>query len=435
MDALRPSPRAAAAARPAARRRPRPWLGALALALLAAGCGQPGTADPAVATGSDAPRGLYETMTDGEAEDLVRHIEMMSAQFAQINEPSPARARAARLAYNEAMIGTSAALTAKPNLPVSLQERAATTWLTALRERLEADKDRATLDRFLNAADTIIERFPNSRVSTMAAFAKADTLFTVSEQVIPDLNERVDKLTAAGLALGQADPPYPDTPKILGQLGPLAERLGKTDRALAVYRILIEKFPDTPEAQFAPGNAYRLALLGKPVDDFKANTADGQPFDLASLKGKVVLIDFWATWCGPCAAELPELKRLRKELGPDGFELVSVSVDRDLAVLRKFLKEKALDWTQLVVAPPEPPAADPANPDQPPPGPPPGPTPLEDRFGVTFVPLKLLVGRDGTLIATGYGLESIWKTLGEQFPDKPLGKPPEASTAQPPPIQ
>ena len=86
--------------------------------------------------------------------------------------------------------------------------------------------------------------------------------------------------------------------------------------------------------------------LNKAID-LKFTSVDGKEVDLASLKGKVVLIDFWATWCGPCVAELPNVLKAYEKLHTKGFEIVGISLDSDKSKLEAFTKEKGMTWPQF----------------------------------------------------------------------------------------
>jgi thiol-disulfide isomerase/thioredoxin len=87
-------------------------------------------------------------------------------------------------------------------------------------------------------------------------------------------------------------------------------------------------------------------LKSKPLD-LKFTAVDGREVDVSKMRGKVVLVDFWATWCGPCVAELPNVLKAYKELHPKGFEIVGISLDSDKEKLESFVKEKGMDWPQF----------------------------------------------------------------------------------------
>jgi thiol-disulfide isomerase/thioredoxin len=99
----------------------------------------------------------------------------------------------------------------------------------------------------------------------------------------------------------------------------------------------------------AQGLLKRLDALGKPLA-IKFTAVDGREVDLANLKGKVVLVDFWATWCGPCVAELPNVKAAYDKLHAKGFEIVGISFDDDKEKLTSFTKKQNLPWPQYFEA-------------------------------------------------------------------------------------
>jgi len=87
---------------------------------------------------------------------------------------------------------------------------------------------------------------------------------------------------------------------------------------------------------------------GTEAPGFRLPSLAGGAMDLASQRGKVVVLNFWATWCPPCVAEMPSLERLHRALSPDGLSVVTVSTDEDDAELRKFVSQHALTLPVLM---------------------------------------------------------------------------------------
>ncbi len=86
--------------------------------------------------------------------------------------------------------------------------------------------------------------------------------------------------------------------------------------------------------------------VGNPPIPFKVKDMKGKALSLKKLKGKVVLIDFWATWCGPCRKEMPNVIELYKKHSARGFEIVGVSLDSKRESVEKYIKENGIDWPQ-----------------------------------------------------------------------------------------
>ncbi len=109
--------------------------------------------------------------------------------------------------------------------------------------------------------------------------------------------------------------------------------------------------------------------------DFTLQTLDGRELTLSRLKGKVVLLDFWATWCGPCRESIPHLIQLYKSYRHSGFEVVGMNVDRgDIEAVRRFIK--AMDIPYPVVAAPE---------------------DVARNYRVTGIPVTFLIDKEGRI--------------------------------------
>jgi peroxiredoxin len=89
------------------------------------------------------------------------------------------------------------------------------------------------------------------------------------------------------------------------------------------------------------------SLVGKKAAEFKLPAVSGEEVSLQSFRGKVVLLNFWATWCGPCREELPELARVQEKFRRRGLAVVAVAVDNELANVRSFLKKYGIKLQAL----------------------------------------------------------------------------------------
>jgi thiol-disulfide isomerase/thioredoxin len=137
-------------------------------------------------------------------------------------------------------------------------------------------------------------------------------------------------------------------------------------------------------------------LVGKPLE-IAGTTLDGNKFDLSEYKGKIVVVDFWATWCPPCRAALPGLMKLHERFHKQGLEVVGVSLDQDVDKLGAFVEENKLPWINLV-------------------GEREGDEmkfPLAEKYEIDAIPSMFLVGKDGKVLARDLSEKELEKKLEE----------------------
>jgi thiol-disulfide isomerase/thioredoxin len=137
-----------------------------------------------------------------------------------------------------------------------------------------------------------------------------------------------------------------------------------------------------------------LTAVGKPAPLFTQADINGKPVSLDSFKGQYVLVDFWASWCGPCRAENPNVVKAYKEYHPKGFTILGVSLDESKDKWLAAIKKDQLDWTQV---------SDLKG----------WQNSVADMYGIKGIPMNLLLDKEGKIIAKGLRGEDLEKKLAE----------------------
>jgi cytochrome c-type biogenesis protein len=118
--------------------------------------------------------------------------------------------------------------------------------------------------------------------------------------------------------------------------------------SLAAFIPNVENLIKPPPAATGRPPATTAANNSQPAPDVEFQTLDGKPFRLADLRGRVVLLNFWATWCGPCRAEIPEFNAMQRELKSQGLEVVGVSTSDSVDLIKEFQKDVSQEYTVLL---------------------------------------------------------------------------------------
>ena len=154
-------------------------------------------------------------------------------------------------------------------------------------------------------------------------------------------------------------------------------------------------------ARRAPSTEAAVTGLGSSAPDFTLSSIDGKTVHLADLRGKAVVVNFWATWCQPCKIEMPWFVELQKQYGPEGLQILGVSVDEDTSTkeLGDFAKDLNVNYPILL-----------------------GKDEVENAYGgITVLPITIYIDRQGKVVDKIFGLkgrgeieDSIKKALGKE---------------------
>ena len=254
------------------------------------------------------------------------------------------------------------------------------------------------------AADmaTYAATLTNSPSKDLANEARRLVLVSEAQQILSSGDAKAaEGLVAKTAAMLAADPDDVQSAGLAMQLAGAFEHMpGGEAVAAAAYRSFAPAMAKSSNEQIQKmgegfaGTLRRLSLPGHPME-INGTLLNGKPFDQKTLAGKVVLVDFWATWCGPCVAEIPNVLEQYEKYHKDGFEVVGISLDQEREALEKFVTEQKLPWPILF----EEPKGDGWQ------------HPLATFYGISGIPTVVLIGRDGNVIT----LDARGEKLGERL--------------------
>ncbi|MCC6690790.1 MAG: AhpC/TSA family protein [Bacteroidia bacterium] len=184
----------------------------------------------------------------------------------------------------------------------------------------------------------------------------------------------------------------------LQQLMPDYSEDGYAAQYKLVDEALLKKYPHSPQTQSFHQSVVTMfqTAIGAPAPDFTFNTPEGKALSLSSFKGKILLIDFWASWCGPCRAESPNMVKLYKKFHPKGLEILGVSLDEDKNKWIEAIKKDKLEWAQISDLGGWQSAA-------------------AKLYGIQSIPQTILLDKEQKIIAKGLRAESLETKLTELF--------------------
>jgi thiol-disulfide isomerase/thioredoxin len=181
------------------------------------------------------------------------------------------------------------------------------------------------------------------------ALSESDRFYLRRNEVVAAANAKESEHEGAGLeefkrGVRVLQKEFPNQPELQQLLLTVAMN-SEAPEAIPILRGITNSAAPDELKDAAAEQLKKLAAIGKPVG-IQFAALDGRQVDVEKMKGKVVLIDFWATWCGPCVRALPDVKAAYDKYHSQGLEVVGISLDKEKDTLTKFIAENDMHWPQ-----------------------------------------------------------------------------------------
>jgi len=249
------------------------------------------------------------------------------------------------------------------------------------------------LVRFMPSAskdlDALAEKYASDARPEIAQIAVGHSLMEKSQTLRDADAEKAQEVADAAVAFLER---FGANKATFSTVSRIASSLGYSSHneiaAVAHERLasILEKSEDSVIAKRSSkliGAARRIRLLGNEMM-LSGVTADGNAFHWESYRGKVVLVDYWASWCGPCIGEIPNMKKNLERFGDKGFAIVGINMDDTRAAFEKCVENQEITWVNIVSEEEGKRGWD---------------APMADYYGVSGIPTAILIDQKGKVVS------------------------------------
>jgi thiol-disulfide isomerase/thioredoxin len=211
-----------------------------------------------------------------------------------------------------------------------------------------------------------------------------------------DLIVTSDQASAIENRIAELLQKYPQEPRAVTFQLARAGLMVRFDHDKGIARLQeLAKSSDRNLAEGAAAQLTKVQMIGRPLD-LQFETIDGSPVDLAVLRGKVVLVDFWASWCPDCIRETPMIRSVYQKYKDKGFAVIGISLDKDRQAMSNYIEKKLIPWPQYFDGKGW--AND-----------------LATRFGIRAIPELWLINQRGEVVTTDVSADQLEAKLSQMM--------------------
>lgn len=298
---------------------------------------------PTIGQADNGPVGDPEGKEVKEIQPLLTQLENLDKEFRKKTTPTPAD----MVTYNLARANILEQIAAK------VKEN--DTWVKQMADCLIAaaqnttGKDKTAFERLSQLKNQVVRTKAGTPLAARLTYLEisADYALKLSNGDTTNTGKAQEELLERLAKFVQDFPKSDDTPEALMQLGLVSELIGKEAQAKKWYEILVKDFADNALARKAKGAIYRLEIEGKELDLSGTLLGTNAAFSTAPLKGKLIVVYFWASWNQQSAGDFTKLKTLMDTYGAKGLEVVCVNLDASAAEASQFLQQNPAPGKQL----------------------------------------------------------------------------------------
>ena len=266
---------------------------------------------------------------------------------------------------------------------------------------ISLDRSKEPLDAFIEEKDLAwIHYWDNTgKIANLYKVQAIPSTFLIDgESVIQKTNLRGHRLETAVAELVQTNLGKPADTSIE------TPEAGFQSQSIPATKLL--KPDTTPEKEEVqkPQRAHPSEWIGKPAPNFQVTDLKGETLSLEKYRGQVVLLDFWATWCGPCITEMPKIKKTYAQYKDQQFQIIGISLDTSREPLETYIEKEGLEWVQYWDESGE----------------------IRTLYGVWGIPSAFLIDGEGIIRKASLGGFDVETTVAELVKEN-LAKPADAS--------